>query len=127
MSDNEYLAQLCVEEMAVGKEKRDAEASQKAIKAEILTIIGTNRKVTVGPMNVNAKKVDANPGRVLTDEDIGDRIGVRSGSVSIRISQFERKANPGTLVDETMIGKKVGERSAFRSPRVTQPKPKKGK
>lgn len=125
MSDNKYLRQLCEEEIDAAQRKKDAEAEQKAKKAEILTIIGSHRKVIVGGVNVNAKKNVGSPGRTLTEDDIGERIGARAGGTSIRITQFERKENPGKLIDESMIGQKVGERKPYRSPRLTQPKPKK--
>lgn len=125
MSDNEYLRQLCEEEIDAAQRKKAAEEEQKAKKAEILTIIGSHRKVIVGGINVNAKKNVGSPGRTLTEDDIGERIGGRKGGISVRITQFERRENPGKLVDESMIGKKVGERKPYRSPRLTQPKPKK--
>lgn len=125
MSDNQYLAQLCQEEIEASIAKKEAEKEQKAKKAEIMTIIGHHRKVIVGGVNVNAKKVQGSEGRVLAPDDIGERIGARSGGQRIRITQYEVKDNPGKLVDESMIGKKVGERKPYRSPRLTQPKPKK--
>ena len=125
MSDNEYLRQLCEEEIDAAQRKKAAEEEQRAKKAEILTIIGSHRKVIVGGINVNAKKVAGSPGRTLTEDDIGERIGARKGGISVRITQFERRENPGKLVDESMIGQKVGAKAPYRSPRLTQPKPKK--
>lgn len=124
MSDNEELKRLCEEEIDAAQRKKAAEEEQKAKKAEILRLIGPHRKVVVGGINVNAKKVAGSPGRTLTEDDIGERIGGRKGGISVRITQFERKENPGKLVDESMIGKTVGQRKPYRSPRLTQPKPK---
>jgi putative phage-type endonuclease len=124
MTDNQYLAQLCQEEIEAGIAKREAEKEQKAKKAEILTIIGHHRKVVVCGINVNAKTVKGSDGKTLTPDDIGERIGARKGGTRIRISQYQVRDNPGKVVDESMIGQKVGERKPHRTPKLTQPKPK---
>lgn len=86
MSDNAYLAALCDEYQQAGKEERAAADRKRALKAEILTIIGPHAKVKVGDFSISAKAIADNPGKLVTPEMVGTYIGGRKGYRDMRIS-----------------------------------------
>lgn len=86
MSDNAYLAVLCDEYQQAGKEERAASDRKRALKAEILTLIGPHAKVKVGDFSISAKAIADNPGKLVTPEMVGTYIGGRKGYRDMRIS-----------------------------------------
>lgn len=86
MSDNAYLAVLCDEYQQASKEERAAADRKRALKAEILTIIGPHAKVKVGDFSISAKAIADNPGKLVTPEMVGTYIGGRKGYRDMRIS-----------------------------------------
>lgn len=86
LSDNTYLAALCEEYQRAGQEAKKHDQARRALRAEILTIIGSAAKVNAGTFNITAKAVADSPGTLVTPEMVGTYIGSRRGYRGMRIS-----------------------------------------
>lgn len=85
MSDNNRLAELVALHEQASEQHKQAETSKKAIKAEILTIVGASAKVTLNGAYISAGTVKDSPGTLIDASMIGQRIGGRSGFRNMRI------------------------------------------
>ena len=86
MSDNNYLVTLCDEYQQAARAEKEAADRKKALKAEMLTIIGGAAKVKAGGYTISAKAIADNPGKIITPDMVGQYIGGRKGYRDLRIS-----------------------------------------
>lgn len=85
MSDNNRLAELVALHEQASATYKDAETSKKAIKAEILDIIGPNAKVMLNGCYISASTTKDSPGTLIEAHMIGQRIGGRKGYRNMRV------------------------------------------
>lgn len=86
MTDNDHLAALCAEYKAAGNDEKEAKARKDAIKAEILTIIGDAGKALAAGFTISAGTVAENPGKLITEDMVGQRIGGRRAYRNVLIT-----------------------------------------
>ena len=85
LSANARLVQLVKAHDQAGETYKRAEGIKKAIKAEILTLIGSYAKVLLNGYSISAGTVQDSPGTLITPAHIGQRVGGRSGYRNMRI------------------------------------------
>lgn len=86
MSGNNRLAELVAEYQNAAADEKAAKARKDAAKAESLLIIGEAAKVIGSGFSISATSVKGSEGRLITEADIGSRVGGRSGYRGFRIS-----------------------------------------
>lgn len=86
MTDNDYLATLCAEYKVAGDDEKEAKTRKDALKAEILTIIGDAGKALVAGFTISAGTVAENPGKIITETMVGERVGGRRSYRNMRIT-----------------------------------------
>lgn len=85
MSENARLKELIALHEQANSTYSEAEKKKKALKAEILTLIGTNAKVLVPGYSISAGTTKDSAGTLITPAHIGQRVGGRSGYRMMRI------------------------------------------
>lgn len=85
MSDNPRLIELVRLHESASKVYSDVEQKKKAIKAEILTLIGHHAKVTGPGFSICASTTKDSEGTLITPAHIGQRLGGRAGFRQMRI------------------------------------------
>lgn len=86
MSDNNRLAELLAQHAKASADYTAAETAKKAIKAEVLTIIGASAKVLLKDgVYISAGTVKDSPGTLIEPHMIGTRVGGRSGYRNMRV------------------------------------------
>lgn len=86
MSGNNRLAELAAEYTAAAADEKAAKARKDAAKAESLLLIGEAAKVVGSGFSISATSVKGSEGRLITEADVGRRIGGRSGYRGFKIS-----------------------------------------
>lgn len=84
MSDNARLAEVRLKLTEAGDAEKKAKETKDACKAEILHIVGNNRKILVQGGYINANTVKDSPGTLIEPQHIGTRIGGRKGYRNVR-------------------------------------------
>lgn len=85
MKDNNRLAELVALHAQASEAYTAAETSKKAIKAEILDIIGPSAKVMLNGCYISAGTVKDSPGTLIEAHMIGQRVGGRKGYRNMRV------------------------------------------
>ena len=80
MSDNNHLSVLCAEYKEASADEKEAAGRKKALKGEIMDIIGASQRVLAAGFRISAKTRAGSPGTLITEEHIGQRFGARAGS-----------------------------------------------
>lgn len=86
MSGNNRLAELVAEYASAAADEKAAKARKDAAKAESLIIIGEAAKVVGSGFSISATSVKGSEGRLITEADVGSRVGGRSGYRGFRVS-----------------------------------------
>lgn len=85
MGENARLKELIAEHEKANSTYSDAEKKKKALKAEILMLIGHHAKVLVPGYSISAGTTKDSAGTLITPAHIGQRVGGRSGFRMMRI------------------------------------------
>jgi predicted phage-related endonuclease len=85
MGENARLKELIALHEQANSTYSDAEKKKKALKAEILTLIGHHAKVLVPGFSISAGTTKDSAGTLITPAHIGQRVGGRSGYRMMRI------------------------------------------
>ncbi len=86
MSENNRLAELIALHAKASEDYKTAESAKKAIKAEVLTLIGTSAKVLLKDgVYLSTGTVKDSPGTLIEPHMIGTRVGGRSGYRNMRV------------------------------------------
>jgi putative phage-type endonuclease len=85
MGENARLKELIALHEKAGEDYKTADDKKKALKAEILMVIGHNAKVLVPGFSISAGTTKDSAGTLITPAHIGQRLGGRSGYRMMRI------------------------------------------
>jgi putative phage-type endonuclease len=85
MSSNNRLAEVVAAHAKASEDYKDADGRKDAAKAEILMIIGENKTVVGSGFKISAGTVKESLGTLITEAQIGTRVGGRKGYRGMRV------------------------------------------